>query len=99
MIRFLQSGNKAAKYLLGGLLVVLCGSMVTYLIPGFMSGSTLNREGVVATVGGMEINTQDVQRYVSILMQQARQQGRNYPEQFRPFLIQQAIPSLIRDAE
>ena len=42
MIKFLQSGNKAAKYLLAGFLLLLAASMVTYLIPGFM-GDTESR--------------------------------------------------------
>ena len=99
MIKFLQSGNKATKWLLGGLLCILCLSMVTYLIPGFMNSSSVERQGVVAKVGGVEINTQDVQKAVNVMMQRAAQQGQNYPEQFRPFLMQQAIPILIRDAE
>ena len=99
MIKFLQSGNKATKWLLGGLLSILCLSMVTYLIPGFMSGSSVDRQGVVAKVGGVEISTQDVQKYVTLMMQRAAQQGQNYPEQYRPFLMQRAIPALIGDAE
>lgn len=99
MIRFLQSGNKATKYFLGGMLVILCGSMVTYLIPGFMNGSSVTGEGVVAKVGGVEISTQDVQRYVDVLMQQASQRGQNYGDIMRPYLLRQAIPQLITDAE
>ena len=41
MIKFLQSGNKAAKYLLAGFLLILAASMVTYLIPGFMGDKPL----------------------------------------------------------
>ena len=99
MIRFLQSGNKATKYLLAGLLGILCLSMVTYLIPGFMNSSTLNREGLVAKVGAVEISTQDVQKYVTLMMQQAAQRGQSYPDMMRPFLMQRAIPALIQDAE
>ena len=99
MIRFLQSGNRATKYLLAGLLVILCGSMVTYLIPGFMSGSNVNSQGVVAKVGGLEIGTQDVQRYVDLMMQQSARQGQNYGDFMRPYLMQRAIPQLISDAE
>ena len=99
MIRFLQSGDKAAKYLLAGLLLILCVSMVTYLIPGFMSGSNLNRAGVVAEVGGQEISTQDVQHYVDRVQQQAARQGRSYPPGLRPFLMRQAVQQLVRDAE
>ena len=75
MIKFLQSGNKATKYLLAGLLGILCLSMVTYLIPGFMSGSSVTREGIIAKVGGVEISTQDLQKYVTSMMQQAAQRA------------------------
>lgn len=99
MIRFLQSGNKAAKYLLGGLLVILCLSMVTYLIPGFMNDTSVNRTGVVAKVGDVEIDTQDVQRYVDLMMQQMSRQNQNYGDLMRPYMVQRAIPQLITDAE
>ena len=94
MIKFLQSGNKAAKYILGGLLLFLSASMVTYLIPGFMSGNTVTESGVVATVAGHEILTADVNKMVDA---QRRQQG--YPEAFIPFLTQRAIQQLIQQAE
>jgi peptidyl-prolyl cis-trans isomerase D len=94
MIKFLQSGNKAAKYILAGFLLVLAGSMVTYLIPGFMSGGTVTESGVVATVAGHEILTTDVNKMVDA---QRRQQG--YPAAFIPFLTQRAIQQLIQQAE
>lgn len=99
MIRFLQSGNKAAKYLLGGLLLILCGSMCLYLIPGFMSGSTLTSRGVVATVGGQEITTQEVQQMTGLILQQQRQRGQAYPESLMPFVRQQAVQQLLQAAE
>src|SRR5215471_3574564 len=100
MIKFLQSGNKAAKYLLAALMGILALSMVTYLIPGFMSGSTdLNRSGVVAKVGGQEISTQDVQKAVNAIQQQQRMRGQAYPDFYLPMLTQQAIQSLISQAE
>ncbi|HEY6248833.1 MAG TPA: peptidyl-prolyl cis-trans isomerase, partial [Candidatus Angelobacter sp.] len=99
MIKFLQSGNKATKYLLAGMLVILCGSMVTYLIPGFMSSSSISGSSVVAKVGGVEVSTQDVQKYVDLMMQQATRRGQNFGDRMRPYLMQQAIPQLIKDAE
>jgi peptidyl-prolyl cis-trans isomerase D len=94
MIRFLQSGNKATKYLLAVLMGIIALSMVAYLIPGFMSGDTVNRTGVVARVGNQEINTQDVQRYVAL-----QQQRQRYPDMMLPYLQQQAVRSLIQEAE
>src|SRR5215471_8486751 len=99
MIRFLQSGNKAAKYLLGGMMAILAVSMVAYLIPGFMSGSTITDSKVVAKVGGVQITTQDVQRLVNRIQRQQRLRGQAYPEAFLPYLTQQATQSLIQEAE
>src|SRR5262249_2597433 len=98
MIRFLQSGNKAAKYLLAALLGILCLSMVTYLIPGFMSGSTLTQTGVIAKVGSHEISTQEVVTTAEAMLQQAGKGQRNL-EGMRSFFIQRAIPQLITQAE
>lgn len=94
MIRFLQSGNKAAKYILAGFLLVLTASMVTYLIPGFMSDSTVTQSGVVASVGGEDIKSQDVMRVV-----QTQMQARKYPPALAPFLTQQALQTLMQRAE
>ncbi len=94
MIKFLQSGNRAAKYILAGFLLVLAASMVTYLIPGFMSGDTVSATGVIATVGGHEILSQDVTRIVN---EQRQQQG--YPAAVIPFLNQRAVQELIQEAE
>src|SRR6266700_369925 len=94
MIKFLQSGNKAAKYILGGFLLILAASMVTYLIPGFASDTTLSRTGVVATVGGQEIRADEVAK---VVQQQAR--GRQIPEQFMSIFRDRAIQQLIQPAE
>ncbi len=94
MIRFLQSGNKAAKYLLGGLLLIICVSMCLYLIPGFTNGSTLNQTGVLANVGGQEITSNDVQQFVKRILRQQR-----YPDGMMPFLQQQAVQQLVQEAE
>jgi peptidyl-prolyl cis-trans isomerase D len=94
MIKFLQSGNKAAKYILAGFLLILAGSMVTYLIPGFMGGTTVNEAGVVATVGSHEIRREDVAREV-----QRQTGGRQVPDFYVTMLRQQALNSLIQQAE
>jgi peptidyl-prolyl cis-trans isomerase D len=94
MIRFLQSGNKAAKYLLGGLMLIVCASMVTYLIPGFLNDSTVNRTGVLASVGGHQVTTDQVQKLAQVRMRQQR-----YPDQLLPFLMPQVAQQLIQEAE
>ena len=95
MIKFLQSGNKAAKYLLAGFLLLIAASMVTYLIPGFMGDTTAATEtGVVASVGGHEIHREEVARVV-----QAQARGNQIPEFYMPIMRQQAIKQLIQQAE
>jgi len=96
MIKFLQSGNKAAKYLLGGLMLIVCLSMVTYLIPGFMSGTSINRTGVLASVAGQEITTTQVQQQAQLMMRQRQQQ---IPPQFMGYMMQQTMQQLIQEAE
>ena len=98
MIRFLQSGNRATKYLLAVLMTIIALSMVAYLIPGFMSGDTVNRSGVIARVGGQEISTQDLQRYTDKLIQQSARRGQPIPEGMRGFFMQQALPQLVSRA-
>jgi peptidyl-prolyl cis-trans isomerase D len=98
MIRFLQSGNKAAKYILGGFLLILTVSMVTYLIPGFMSGTDVTRGGVVATVAGQDILSQDVQKLVQMQMR-GRQVSPDMQAFYASFLTPQVARQLIQRAE
>ena len=94
MIKFLQSGNKAAKYILAGFLLILAASMVTYLIPGFSSDTASGDTGVVATVAGHDIHRDEVARVV-----QAQARGNQIPDFYMPILRQQAIKQLIQQAE
>lgn len=95
MIRFLQSGNKAAKYILGGLLTLLALSMVVYLIPGFMSNvDATGRSGVVATVGGTDILTDDVVKATNNQLQQ-----QHYPQSLAPFLTSRVLQQLMQAQE
>ena len=94
MIKFLQSGNKAAKYILAGFLLLIAASMVTYLIPGFMGDTAVNETGVVASVGGHDIHREDVARLV-----QAQARGNQIPDFYLPILRQQAVRQLIQQAE
>ena len=94
MIKFLQSGNKAAKYILAGFLLILAASMVTYLIPGFMGDTAASEPGVVASVGGHDIHREEVARVV-----QAQARGNQIPDFYLPILRQQAVRQLIQQAE
>jgi peptidyl-prolyl cis-trans isomerase D len=94
MIKFLQSGNKAAKYILAGFLLILAASMVTYLIPTFNDSNVKGDTGVVASVGGREIHREEIARLV-----QAQARGNQIPEFYMPIMRQQALKQLIQQAE
>jgi peptidyl-prolyl cis-trans isomerase D len=94
MIRFLQSGNKAAKYLLAGMLGILCLGMVMYLIPGFMNDQGLTRGSMLAAIGGEQITADDVNRETANLQQRQR-----YPEALLPYVRKQAMDRLVQEAE
>jgi peptidyl-prolyl cis-trans isomerase D len=95
MIRFLQSGNKGAKYILGGFLTILAVSMVAYLIPGFMTSvDATTRNGVVANVAGAEIRTDEVTKIV-----QQQMQSQRVPDFYVPMLTQQAFNRLVQEQE
>lgn len=94
MIKFLQSGNKAAKYILAGFLLILAGSMVLYLIPGFMGDTSGGGSGTLASVGGHDVTREEVARVV-----QAQARGQQIPEFYLPMLRQQAVRQLIQRNE
>jgi len=98
MIRFLQSSGKTTKYVLGGLLLVICGAMVVTLVPGGILGDAFGfgsaPQGVLAKVGGYSVTANDVDRAARNM---ARQQfgGRSVPDQFMPIIRQSAANQLI----
>jgi len=97
MIRFLQSGNKAVKYILGALLTVICLSMVVYLIPGLSSDIDFRQRGTeVASVGDEKISAEDVTHRVE---QMQRRQQQPLPDFLRPYLTDQATKQLVQQAE
>ncbi|MGH9531039.1 MAG: peptidyl-prolyl cis-trans isomerase [Terriglobales bacterium] len=93
MIRFLQSSERTAKYLIGGFLILLCFSLVSYLIPGSLTGDVEGQSGLVARVGDLDITLQEVN---SAANRMGRQQfPRGLPAQFAGFFRQQAAEQLV----
>ncbi|HJX83868.1 MAG TPA: SurA N-terminal domain-containing protein, partial [Candidatus Angelobacter sp.] len=85
MIRFLQSGNRAVKFILSAFLLIICVSMVWYLVPG-LNGSNTTTSGVLATVGGETIHTEDVSKLANDMLKKTR-----IPEQYRSLMMAQAV--------
>src|SRR5579859_4922650 len=98
MIRFLQKAGQTTKYILGGLLLIICASMVITLIPGglgsdFLGGGTPGR-GIVAKVGDDEITADEVRTTARQMLQQQMPQGGANMSMLLPFFSQRAAEQL-----
>ncbi len=92
MIRFLQKSGQTTKYVLGGLLLIICASMVITLIPGGLGGDVFTNtpgRGVIAKVDGGEISADEVRTTARMMAQQDAQRYGQMASQLMPFLIQQ----------
>src|ERR1700739_1548934 len=93
MIRFLQKSGQTTKYVLGGLLLIICASMVITLIPGGLGGEVFGGapgRGIVAKVGGDDITADDVRLTARQMLQQQLPQGGAHTALLPPFLSQAA---------
>jgi len=99
MIRFLQQSGQTTKYVLGGLLLIICASMVITLIPGGLGGDILGGgpgKGVVAKVDGTEISADEVRQTAKDMLQQQMPQGSAANvSMLLPFFSQRAAEQLI----
>src|SRR5208282_4267091 len=98
MIRFLQTPGPTKKLILGGLLVLLCISMLVYLIPSFNSsafGAGGPAKGVLATVDGNDITTLEVRREARQMVQQQFPRGGAQVAMLLPYFTSQAAERLI----
>src|SRR5207245_11741841 len=76
MIRFLQTPGPVKKYVLGGLLLLICVSMVWYLVPsGGSRGLGGPSQGVEAKVGGEEVTRLQVQRQTTQMLKEQFPRG------------------------
>ena len=92
MIRFLQKSGQTTKYVLGGLLLLICASMVITLIPGGLGGDVFSAtpgRGIIAKVGGTDISADEVRLTARQMAQQDAQRYGEMASKIMPFLIQQ----------
>jgi peptidyl-prolyl cis-trans isomerase D len=98
MIRFLQTPGPALKIMLGGILLIICGSMVITLVPGGI-GSSFGLgnpgKGVVATVEGVDISSQEVQKQARQMVRQQFPRGGEQASMLLPFFANRAAEDLI----
>src|SRR5215470_8200974 len=95
MLRGIQERDKAQnrwiKITMSVILLIICASMLLYLIPGLNNGAAGGaNSATVATVGGQEISLNDVQR---MLNQQMRNQ--NIPPLLKGFYANEIVNQMI----
>jgi len=100
MIRFLQTPGPLKKYLLGGLLLLICVSMVWYLVPSGGNSSISYSlgglgKGVIAQVDGGDITSDEVRQAARMMLQQQMPQGSANMGLLLPFFAQRAAEQLI----
>src|SRR5579864_2877615 len=98
MIRFLQTSGQTTKYILGGLLLIICASMVITLIPGGLGGDVFGNapgKGIVAKVDGNDISADEVRTTAKQMLQQQMQGSTANMSMLLPFFSQRAAEQLI----
>ncbi|MGA8433067.1 MAG: peptidylprolyl isomerase [Candidatus Sulfotelmatobacter sp.] len=99
MIRFLQTPGPAVKMALGGILLVICASMVITLIPGGLGSDMWGAapgKGVVAKVDGGDVTADDVRQTARQMLQQQMQQANPQTmAMLLPYFSQRAAEQLI----
>ena len=100
MIRVLQSAGPTLKIILGGLLVIICASMVITLIPGGTSSSLGfggPGKGVIATIGDEQVTVTEVQRQARAMIRQQFPNGGEQAAMLLPLFTGQAAEQLINE--
>ena len=82
--------NRWIKITMTVLLVLICLSMLTYLIPGLTNISATSNPDAVAKVGNVDISAMDVQRELN----QATR-GQNIPPMLKGMYTKQVLDQMI----
>lgn len=92
MFDLFRSREKTVRILLGGLLLLVALSMLTYLVPSYNTGAGNTNDTIVAEVAGTEITLPDVQRLI-----QATMRGKQLPPEVLPNYIPQMVQQMVAD--
>src|SRR5580658_9297308 len=92
MFDLFRSRDKAVRIMLGGLLLLVALSMLTYLVPSYNLGGGGASDMVVAEIGKDTITMPDVQQIVQMQMR-----GRQLPAELMPHYIPQFINSMVTE--
>lgn len=101
MIRTLQSAGPALKIILAAMLVLICLSMVAYLVPtgstGTFFGGGTPPSGIIATIGDEQVTVPEVQREARLMVRQQFPKGGEQAAMLLPFFAGQAAEQLINE--
>src|SRR5689334_7778441 len=92
MFDLFRSREKSVRIMLGGLLLVVAISMLTYLIPNYNTGGYSGTETVVAEIGKDRIYLAELQRLV-----QSTIRNRQLPAEILPNYLPQMIDQMITE--
>ncbi len=87
----LFNSQKAKKYVMGGILVVVSASMLLYLVPNYNTGSGAS-DVIVAKIGSVEITETDARRSI-----QTQTRGQKIPPEIIPNYVPQMIETMVND--
>ncbi|MGH9536073.1 MAG: peptidyl-prolyl cis-trans isomerase, partial [Terriglobales bacterium] len=94
MLNFFRRKDAAARYMLGGILVIISVAMVLFLVPGIAGGGGgpigSGNSSAVATVDGRQISTTELTNAISRI-----EQTEQLPAEYLPYFGQQILNSLI----
>ncbi len=91
MFDLFRSRDKAVRILLGGLLLLVAFSMLTYLVPNYNTGSS-GSDMVVAEIGKDTITLAETQRLI-----QQTVRGRQLPVEILPTYIPQMVGQMVTE--
>src|ERR1700735_837343 len=89
MFDLFRSRDKAVRLMLGGLLLVVAVSMLTYLVPNYDTNGPTS-DMIIATVGGQDIRGDEVQHLV-----QSALRGKQLPPDMLPIYVPQIVDDMI----
>lgn len=87
----LFNSQKAKKYVMGGILVLVSASMLLYLVPNYNTGSG-SSDVIVAKIGSTEITEAEARRSI-----QTQTRGQKIPAEIIPNYVPQMIQTMISD--
>jgi peptidyl-prolyl cis-trans isomerase D len=90
MFDLFRSREKSVRILLGGLLLLVALSMLTYLVPTYNQGGSSASDGVIASVGGDTITLLDMQKVIQGTLRN-KQLPQSAVATFIPQMVQEAI--------